>query len=590
MKKLVSLLLALVFCVSLFAFTAVAFAADETDKPTPKSDLVGSWTDDNNSRVKFTEKDFSGNIYGDGISGSLSVSGKYTYVNGEFVATPKDGSNWEVKFDKDAGTISFIEKAADDDGDAVEPEEPAEPGDGEEEEEPKQLFNVVLKRHTVTYEKTKYDELTNLTGIDKVQAATENFRLDYEWLKDESFVRQLFPGINYILKFGDWTAEVDSSNENKLNVTWTIDSDHEYTAILDKKAADGDDTTTPDNKYVGTWTADNLSGKPVEMVFTATHVTIKRDGFTVTDTNGTSYTLDADNKATFTTGSTAKPYETASYSDKIVVQYATPTVDYKDYASWNTVDVDTAINIIGTTSSTSRLGWWVFQFAARDSAGTVLTDNKGNEMRTTRIDVWFYDGTAPQYRDNNGLTSDMISVRDNGLTAGETYTIKTNLRYIDNGNVTVNYTVYKWDVKNNKWVSILVKGESVAEGYEDYITAAGVITPKESDILKDNKPMYKIVYTLTDDQLYESDPTELLLFVKKADSDGANSTLVWQIILYVIAGLSAVGIVVVLLIKPKQPQTEDARIGKSNSQASGNVQADNTANSADADGGDQLDE
>lgn len=554
MKKIVSLLIALVLCVSLFSVSAVAFAADGDATP----NLVGAWAEkesstDDGSRIKFTEKDFSGTIkYKETVdetttTRSASVSGKYTFESGTIkVTADSDTATFEVSYNATDNTLTFKDTKA-----------------GENESDPRvTLYEKVFTRREIAFVSDEFSNLEEVKTVEKVQGASEHFQFDYAWLADEAKVEKIFTGISYVLKFGDWKATIGA--DDKMNVTWSNKEDLNVTktATLERK-----DSSDSDNKFVGTWEG-TLSGKPVKLVFDSTKkVAVTRNGLSL---GSVTYEI-KDETAEFRTGDTNKNFAVADGSDKVYVQYATPTVDYKDFASWNTVEIGTDINVIGTTSSTSRIGWWVFRFVAKDSNGTVLTDNTGTEVRSDRIDVYFGDASAPAYRDNNGLTSDMISMRDNGLTVDETYTIKTNLRYIDNGSVTVNYKVYKWDTKTNDWTAepILVKGEKVAEGYEDYITAAGVITPHKEDVLADKKPAYKIVYSLIDDQLYESDTTTLELFVKNAEEKvPASSTDVWKIILYVIAGLSAVGIIVVLCIKPKKPETEDARSANTDVNAS----------------------
>ncbi|MCM1289760.1 MAG: hypothetical protein NC132_05640 [Corallococcus sp.] len=541
MKKIVSLLIALVLCVSVFSVSAVAFAADGS-----APNLVGAWAEndaanDDGSRIKVTEKEFSGTIKYKETTGestttrTANVSGKYSFVSGVFTPTfDKDDVTLEVTYDSAANTLTFKDTTA-----------------GENEGDPRvELYTKTFARREIAYVDSTFAELDEVKNVDKVQGASETFQFDYDWLADEAKVESIFKGISYTLKFGNWKASLASDTE--LSVEW------EQNGITKTATLNKTESSDSDNKFVGTWEG-TLADKSVKLVFDTTKkVAVTRNGLSLGSVN---YEKGDDNVATFTTGDTAKRFAVAEGSDKVYVQYATPTVDYKDFASWNTVEIGTDINVIGTTSSTSRIGWWVFRFVVKDSNGTVLTDNAGTEVRSDRIDIWFGDASAPAYRDNNGLTSDMISTRDNGLTVDANYTIKTNLRYIDNGSVTVNYKVYKWDTKTNDWTKdpILVKGEEVAEGYENCITSAGVITPLASDVLADNKPVYRIVYSLVDDQLYESDTTTLDLFVKNAEDKTVSSTDVWKIILYVIAGLSAVGIVVVLCIKPKKPETEDAR-------------------------------
>lgn len=564
MKKIVSLFIALLLCVSVFSVSAVAFAADSDADP----NLVGAWiekdsTTDDGSRIKVTEKDFSGTIkYKETnddttTTRSVSVSGKYSFVSGVFTPTyDSETVTLEVTYDATNKTLTFKDTKTNE--------------DESESSTPETLYEKVFTRHEITYSSNEFSALDEVKKVEKAQGAREDFQFNYAWLADEEKVEKVFGGISYVLKYGNWTASIEN---DKLNLAWSNKSELNVTknATLEKK-----DTSDSDNKFVGTWEG-TLCGKSISLEFSTTKkVAVKRAGLSL---GSVDYTIEDDGSVKFTTGTETQNFAVADGSDKVYVQYATPTIDYKDFANWNTVEIGTDINIIGTTSSTSRIGWWLFRFVVKDSAGTVLTDNSGTEVRSDRIDIRFYDNTPPAYRDNNGLTSDMISMRDNGLTVDETYTIKYNLRYIDNGTVEANYKVYKWDTKTNDWTTepILVKGGEVAEGYEDSITAAGVITPHKEDVLPDKKPVYKIVYSLKDDQGYESDTTTLELFVKEAEEQApVSSTDVWKIILYVIAGLAAVGIIVVLFIKPKKPETEDVRSSNVDGESKADKKSDNS--------------
>ena len=601
MKKLVSLLLVLVLCVSLFAVTTVAFAASDS---AAKEDLVGAWAEKNGSRIKFTEKEFSGTIKyeeapkvseGDGEEGegegesepakptiaSVSVSGKYTYdrATGKITIKSDDDDEkkptLEITYNSTSKKLTFIDytEVKSDEGEKGE-DEPA--GAAEEEPTLEKLYEVELTRRTIAYDKdpvVKFETLDEVTSVEKVQGATDSFKFNYAWLLDETKVEKIFGGISYVLTYGKWTAEITA--DGKLDISWdntiTVDKDEETKIGSVTIATLERDSTDDGDSIVGTWTGE-LNGKSIEMVFNSSKVTVKRAGMSLG--SAVEYTTE-EGKTTFTTGKEDKPYAVASESDKIYLQYATPSIDYKDFDSWNSVEIGSPVNVIGTTSSTSRIGWWVFRFVVRDSNNTVLTDTIGEEVRSSRIDIWFGDSSAPTYRDNGGLTSDMISARDNGLTVDSDYTIKTNLRYIDNGSVTVNYRVEK--LVKGEWTTILVKGQDVVEGYEDYIKASGVIKPKQQDVMvgSDNKPIYvyRIIYSLIDDQGYESDTTILELYVKEPSGTSISGATAWQIVLYVIAGLSAVGIIVVLCVKPKQPQTEDARKAHLNKDASSKTDA-----------------
>ena len=165
----------------------------------------------------------------------------------------------------------------------------------------------------------------------------------------------------------------------------------------------------------------------------------------------------------------------------------------------------------------------------------------------------------------------MVKKHEEGLTSGVTYTVSTSLSYPDDSNSsskTVTYVIQK--KVNGEWVTIYdsVKRE-VTKGYESYVSTSGVITPADEDIRADKTAVYQVVYSVVDsygfhgvadsESTVEHNP-KLELFVKAPESKGGKTSavLIWKIILYVIAGLSAVGIVVLLCIKPKQ-KTETPR-------------------------------
>lgn len=233
------------------------------------------------------------------------------------------------------------------------------------------------------------------------------------------------------------------------------------------------------------------------------------------------------------------PYAVAEGSDKISVEYCSPSKDYKD-ENWSGATV-------GKDISVSTTGWWNFRYVLKDADGNVLA-------RTSYVSIYFGDEKAPVI---NGLSSDMKKVQSEGIKVGGTYTIKTNLSLNDTSSTTVTYVVYK--LVNGSWTADPIYDSTtkvVAEGYEDGISTAGVITMHENDVLKDNTPVYKIVYTVKDSLGYVSDTIDMTIYAKADEDNTVDSTTVWKYVLLGIAALSAVAIVVLLLVKPKQAETE----------------------------------
>lgn len=247
----------------------------------------------------------------------------------------------------------------------------------------------------------------------------------------------------------------------------------------------------------------------------------------------------------------AEEFAVTSESDQVFVEYCTPSKDYKD--KWSCTKLTTKINV-------NAIGWWGFRYVLKNSNGTTSTsdDNAVNDLaRTSTIYVYFSDESAPVI---SKLHSDMETAMKDGITVGKTYTIKTNLSISDTSTTTTTYVVYK--KVNGAWTDEPIYDSTtkvVAEGFEEGISTAGVITMLASDVLKDNEPIYKIVYTVRDTLGYEtvvSAEQELTLFAKVEEKQALTSSQIWQIVLYVVAGLSLVGIVVVLLIKPKDAATD----------------------------------
>lgn len=249
-------------------------------------------------------------------------------------------------------------------------------------------------------------------------------------------------------------------------------------------------------------------------------------------------------------------YDKDAKYDEIYVEYCRPSESSQGKDTW---DHSTKITE-GISISTS--GWWKFRLVVKDG-----TDTSKVLCKSDAFVRYAEDTTHPVVE----LSSDMVKKHEEGLTSGVTYTVSTSLSYPDDSNSsskTVTYVIQK--KVNGEWVTIYdsVKRE-VTKGYESYVSTSGVITPADEDIRADKAAVYQVVYSVVDsygfhgvadsESTVEHNP-KLELFVKAPESKGgkANAVLIWKIILYVIAGLSAVGIVVLLCIKPKQ-KTETPR-------------------------------
>ena len=97
----------------------------------------------------------------------------------------------------------------------------------------------------------------------------------------------------------------------------------------------------------------------------------------------------------------------------------------------------------------------------------------------------------------------------------------------------------------------------ITEGYEDFVTTAGSLVPGKKEVATkdaDGKVvyLYKVVYNAKDSYGYTN---SLTLNVLTTQPDTEMSAFdVWETVLIVVASLSAVGIVVLLFVKPKDEE------------------------------------
>ena len=274
-----------------------------------------------------------------------------------------------------------------------------------------------------------------------------------------------------------------------------------------------------------------------------------------------------------------------SDSDVIYVEYCRPSESPKGQTTWqNSAKITDNIRI-------SSSGWYLFRFVVKNKAGKVLAISN-SEYTTDTTDFYLNYYAEDTRRPVVALSTTMKSKQDSGLTAGVKYSIPTS--GLTSGSTdemsstTVTFKIYKR--VNGNWTADPIYDSTtkeVAEGYEDFVDKDGAITPSENDISKNDEAIYKVVYTVTDaygftgvessDDWEHYDPAlkfepEMLLKVVAAPAEKKNSVNVWEIILFCIAGLSAVGIVVLLCIKPK----EAAPAGKPNAVAKDDEPAETT--------------
>lgn len=275
--------------------------------------------------------------------------------------------------------------------------------------------------------------------------------------------------------------------------------------------------------------------------------------------------------------------------DKIGVEYYTPSQDREGDGT----------TITSGSVKFSTTGVWSFRYVVKSNDGETVY----GKSKFFHVDI--HDQTAPQITPTadssastgtkDDETSNTIyytkkeSAETTGLTAGTSFSVKSYSYYYtveDTSSISYTYVIKK--LVNGTWTEIYNSTDKVvAEGFEDYVTTGGTITPKEEDIT--GSAVYQIVYTIKDANGYVGvnalpsveegkasvksgsyyisskfsgmsldEMLTLNLAVKEAtktdSTDSTSGVSAWKIILYVIAGLSAAGIVVLLVVKPRDAQ------------------------------------
>ena len=302
-----------------------------------------------------------------------------------------------------------------------------------------------------------------------------------------------------------------------------------------------------------------------------------------------------------------KPEYTYPKNDIICLEYCSPSGDPKD-DNWTRVEAGSEISIDAS-------GFWMFRLVVIDGENGDITDDdavitpyNSEDFRKSMLDEngevyhwekftltrYAVDTTNPEI----ALSSTMKTKMKDGLTVGTNYSISTSLTITDSSSAPATYVVYRQSAndgagKDSKdgWVKIYDSTtKEVAKDAEAYITASGTINPQSNDVTTEGNYRYKIVYTVKDANGYfgvgaEDDengftdesgfhPTLYLGVKPSSANDQAKKKMeVWKIILFVIAGLSAVGIVVLLFIKPTDAATSSSSVD-ADSDADASVDSD----------------
>ena len=427
------------------------------------------------------------------------------------------------------------------------------------------------------------------------------------WFKDYKVLHEIFDGINYIELKDEEKVVAEDDDDYASTTKYKLTYDYN----LDELKIDGDKPTEPEAKEYQATQHVKLGSAPAvdgylfagwEISFTAENKAPEFESFEnfpssfVFNMPAAEVTVKAHWVEKAKEGET-QPEITFYANDVIYVLYSSSD-------SRETMDKWESCPVTNSFSVTTK-GWWNFRFAVADGVNVSKKDHSLDwdkdilattydnvqakitereesnqpfdddfEKELEKIDYtlrrWAEDTTHPKIKLSSAMEDKMLE----GLTVGKSYTISTALTIEDASSDTlVNYEVFKKvgnvdGADKDGWLSIYnSETGKVTEGYEDCISG-GVITPLEKDVTGDY--IYKIVYSVVDGNGYfgvDEDATkleeyhpEMLLKVYRAVVEpGSRAIQAWKIVLYVIAGLSAVGIVVLLCIKPKQAVANDGR-------------------------------
>ena len=455
------------------------------------------------------------------------------------------------------------------------------------------------------YVMDRMDDEGEADGQDFYLEMSRSFMFANKWWNDANKVHEIFPGINYTRL----SAE-DTTDKAKHKVTYVIDgsAEGERAPTVDENGYAetahyklGSAPKAAEGKFFNGWLV-SYDGQPdwsTDIHYNAADVTV------------TATWVDSEDDVSL------RPADDVIYL-LYVSSSGSTTQDMKDWSRC----------LVTSTFSLTSSGPWSFRFAvvdgekagesgysfdekdmlatSFDAAQKVIDDANAASTAVNNDDVDAVDGTMTfRTKDTTAPQVDLSSTQKtkvtDGLTVGTTYSISTSLDITDASGTTVTYLVYKkvadgTEGATDGWLQIYDSNtRKVTEGYETSsdgtnakgcISTSGVITPIDEDVTGEN--VYKIVYSVKDTYgnkgvkvtaagetaSTEEFHPEMLLKVNAAPVNGETATSIeaWKIVLYVIAGLSAVGIIVLLCVNPK-PQTADARY---NANAADNAQPADT--------------
>lgn len=273
--------------------------------------------------------------------------------------------------------------------------------------------------------------------------------------------------------------------------------------------------------------------------------------------NGIDYYIDGEKD-----GENNDLYDKDHKYDVVSVEYLTPSGDPKVESDWRSI-------ALTSTFSMRTEGWWQFRYVVKDVDGEVIA-------RTAPMVRNAVDTQSPVIK----LSTSLESKQREGLKVNESYSISTYLDITDDRSPSDTTTSYVVEKKiDGKWVEVYnSKDKEIKDEYKDFILDGGTIKPIESDVIQAendaDRYIYRVIYSVKDGAGHfgvaasgdaaEAHPT-LNLFVNPADAQDENkATDAWKIVLYIVAGLAAVGIIVLLCVKPKEAPA-DGRVAPSKS-------------------------
>ncbi len=270
-----------------------------------------------------------------------------------------------------------------------------------------------------------------------------------------------------------------------------------------------------------------------------------------------------------------------SSADKIYLQYFKPGKYPGDFANANHAEAGKEVDV-------NSVGVWAFRLvvvrptkieeADEPAEGETKKDKYEYKLeessivaKSALITVNTQDVDSPVVTVNSTKFDELVS---KGITAGTRYSITTStslFTFSDDGKnsdnsysyITVNYVIEK-KIDGN-WTKIYdtTADTKVVDGYSDIVSGSGILATNDDVSANKDDVKYRVIYTFVDKYGHEGVDSEgqksvvtLNLYVnaKKSDVETTKTVDAWKIVLYVIAGLSAVGIVVLLCIKPKQAE------------------------------------